>query len=90
MKILRNLKHENIVNLNTIQLPKSRKSFRDIYIVTELLDTDLKRVIDKEHSKLTEDHYKLFLYQILRAMKYMHSANILHRDLKPTNILLNK
>ena len=32
------------------------------YIITELLDTDLKRVIDKEHNKLTEDHFKLFLY----------------------------
>ncbi|CAD8098892.1 unnamed protein product [Paramecium primaurelia] len=90
LKILRNLKHENIVNLITIQLPKSRKNFYDIYCVTELLDTDLKRVIDKEHAKLNQDHFKLFLYQILRALKYMHSANILHRDLKPTNLLLNK
>lgn len=62
LKILRNLKHENIVNLMTIQLPKSRKNFYDIYIVTELLDTDLKRVLDKEHAKLNADHFKLFLY----------------------------
>lgn len=52
LKILRNLRHENIVNLITLQLPKSRKHFYDIYCVTELLDTDLKRVIDKEHAKL--------------------------------------
>ena len=32
------------------------------YIVTELLDTDLKRVLDKEHAKLNADHFKLFLY----------------------------
>lgn len=32
------------------------------YCVTELLDTDLKRVIDKEHAKLNQDHFKLFLY----------------------------
>jgi mitogen-activated protein kinase 1/3 len=51
------------------------------YLVTELLDTDLKKVIEKEHAKLTDDHFKLFLYQILRALKYMHSGNILHRDL---------
>lgn len=32
------------------------------YLVTELLDTDLRKVLEREHAKLTEDHYKLFLY----------------------------
>lgn len=51
------------------------------YLITEILDTDLRKVLEREHDKLTEEHFKLFLYQILRGVKYMHSGNILHRDL---------
>ena len=38
---------------------------------------------------LTDEHYQFFLYQLLRGLKYMHSANVFHRDLKPKNILAN-
>ena len=39
--------------------------------------------------QLTADHVKLFVYQLLRGLKYIHSANVLHRDLKPINLLIN-
>ena len=39
--------------------------------------------------QLTADHVKLFVYQLLRGLKYIHSANVLHRDLKPMNLLIN-
>lgn len=44
------------------------------------METDLKTII-KSPQILTEEHIQFFLYQILRGMKYVHSASILHRDL---------
>ena len=89
IKLLRFFKHENIIRLTEILLPEDAKTFNDIYIVTELMETDLHRVIYSKQ-QLTDDHIQYFAYQILKATLYMHSANVIHRDLKPSNILVNK
>ena len=64
------------------------QNFQDIYIVTNLMESDLERII-RSKQVLTDPHFQYFLYQILRALKYIHSANVLHRDLKPGNLLVN-
>ncbi|KAK9826803.1 hypothetical protein WJX81_002409 [Elliptochloris bilobata] len=87
MKLLRHLKHENIIALRNIPRPPSRV-FNDVYLVYDLMDTDLHQII-RSSQPLTDDHYQYFIYQILRGLKYVHSANVLHRDLKPSNLLLN-
>lgn len=88
LKILRLLKHDNILNLMSLMLPKSREEFQDIYMISELVEGDLYSII-KSPQKLEEDHIKFIIYQILRGLKYQHSANVLHRDLKPRNILIS-
>lgn len=52
------------------------------------MQSDLHKIIVSSQP-LTADHVKVFLYQILRGLKYLHSARILHRDIKPGNLLVN-
>lgn len=88
IKLLRLLRHPDIVEIKHIMLPPSRRDFKDIFVVFELMESDLHQVI-KANDDLTKEHYQFFLYQLLRALKYIHTANVYHRDLKPKNILAN-
>ncbi|XP_010502048.1 PREDICTED: mitogen-activated protein kinase 19-like [Camelina sativa] len=88
VKLLRLLRHPDIVEIKSIMLPPSKREFKDIYVVFELMESDLHQVI-KANDDLTREHHQFFLYQMLRALKYMHTANVYHRDLKPKNILAN-
>lgn len=88
LKILNHLNHPNIVTLRECILPQNYESFSDVYFVTDLMEADLRDILES-NQELSELHVQYFMYQILLAVSYMHSADVLHRDLKPENILLN-
>ncbi|EIN06099.1 Pkinase-domain-containing protein [Punctularia strigosozonata HHB-11173 SS5] len=78
--------HENITGL--IDLDAISPDFNEIYIFMEPMEADLHQII-KSGQSLTNEHVQYFLYQVLRGMKYVHSASVVHRDLKPGNLLVN-
>lgn len=62
--------------------PRNFAEFKDVYIVTELMSSDLRALVRSEQH-FSEQDVSFFIYQILKAMKFIHSANVLHRDIKP-------
>ncbi|KAF7691150.1 mitogen-activated protein kinase 15 isoform X1 [Silurus meridionalis] len=77
--------HPNIIKLLNVIRAQNDK---DIYLVFEYMDTDLHAVIRKG-SLLKDIHKRYIMYQLLKATKYLHSGNVIHRDQKPSNMLLD-
>ncbi|KAF8306052.1 Pkinase-domain-containing protein [Clavulina sp. PMI_390] len=78
---------ENIISVLDIIKPSSLESFKEVYVVQELMETDMHRVLRTQD--LSDDHAQYFIYQLCRALKAVHSADVIHRDVKPSNLLLN-
>ncbi|KAK4291343.1 hypothetical protein Pmani_035820 [Petrolisthes manimaculis] len=84
VSLLKELKHANIVTLHDIV-----HTDKSLTLVFEYLDRDLKQYMDECGAQLSMNNVKIFLFQLLRGLAYCHQRRVLHRDLKPQNLLIN-
>ncbi|KIY43208.1 CMGC/CDK/CDC2 protein kinase [Fistulina hepatica ATCC 64428] len=88
ISLLKELKDDNIVRLLDIVHADQK-----LYLVFEFLDVDLKRYMDmgtKNKNPISLAIVKKFTYQLNLGLLYCHSHRILHRDLKPQNLLIDR
>jgi len=85
VSLLKDLKHANIVTLHDIVHTE-----KSLTLVFEFVEKDLKQYMDDCGAILAINNVKLFLFQMLRGLAYCHQRRILHRDLKPQNLLINE
>ncbi|XP_052578139.1 cyclin-dependent kinase 5 isoform X2 [Peromyscus californicus insignis] len=83
--LLKELKHKNIVRLHDVL-----HSDKKLTLVFEFCDQDLKKYFDSCNGDLDPEIVKSFLFQLLKGLGFCHSRNVLHRDLKPQNLLINR
>lgn len=89
LRLLRDSGCRNVMRLHRLLRPReSIEAYRDLYVVTELLETDLYAVIRQRSDMMTVASLRNIGVQMLRCLADMHSMGVIHRDIKPSNILL--
>ncbi|XP_035006013.2 cyclin-dependent kinase 15 isoform X1 [Hippoglossus stenolepis] len=82
--LLKGLKHANVVLLHDIIHTRESLTF-----VFEYVQTDLAQYMNQHPGGLHSHNVRIFMFQLLRGLCYIHSRRILHRDLKPQNLLIS-
>jgi len=88
ISLLKELQHPNIVSLQDVIMQESR-----LYLIFEFLTMDLKKYLDTAippHEMMSAHLLKSYCYQLLQAILFCHQRRVLHRDLKPQNLLIDK
>ena len=84
LKMLQQLKHENIVEFQESFTYKG-----NLFLVFEYCEKNLLEVLEESPDGLSPKLIKSFIYQMCKAIAYMHNNNMIHRDIKPENLLID-
>ncbi|XP_063627279.1 cyclin-dependent kinase 7 isoform X1 [Cydia splendana] len=85
IKLLQELQHVNLIGLLDVFGQKSNVS-----LVFDFMDTDLEIIVKDSNIVLTPANVKAYMIMTLSGLEYLHQNWILHRDLKPNNLLINR
>ena len=85
ISLLKALRHPNVIGLSDIEHDETK-----LHLIFEYLDYDLKKYMNAHGAPLPPMLVKSYLYQITAALAYCHTHRVIHRDLKPQNILIDK
>ena len=88
ISLLKELQHPNIVGLKDVLMQEAK-----LYLIFEFLTMDLKKYMDTNIPKDEQMDPKLtksYLYQLLQGILFCHQRRVLHRDMKPQNLLIDK
>ena len=83
--LLKELKHDNIIRLYDVM-----HSQHTLTLIFEFCEWDLKGYMQSKDYQIKLEEVISFSYQLLCGLEYIHSKNIIHRDIKPQNLLINK
>jgi len=84
ISLLKELDHPTIVRLHEVVHAEHK-----LYLVFEFLDKDLKKYMDSQVSGIDPMLIKSYMWQLLKGIEFCHAHRVLHRDLKPQNLLID-
>jgi len=86
ISLMKELRHENIVTLYDVIHTENK-----LNLVFEYMDKDLKKYMDQhgQRGAIGVEQTKAFMFQLLKGLLFCHDSRVLHRDLKPQNLLIN-
>ncbi|XP_008799048.2 probable serine/threonine-protein kinase At1g54610 isoform X1 [Phoenix dactylifera] len=87
IRILQKLDHPNVIKLEGLATSRMQYS---LYLVFDFMQYDLARVISRTGGRLTEPQVKCYMQQLLSGLLHCHERGILHRDIKGSNLLIDK
>ncbi|XP_060182883.1 probable serine/threonine-protein kinase At1g54610 [Lycium barbarum] len=85
--ILKRLDHPNIIKLEGLATSRMQYS---LYLVFDFMESDLTKLINRAEGRLTEPQVKRYMEQLLSGLLHCHERGILHRDIKGSNLLIDK